>query len=435
MKTIALIYPRISFERDYPTNWIPFSILSLGGSFKGSNFRIRLFDEHVTPAEEILKELANDSLFVIGLSIMTGGGQIANALHLAKLLKQEHPQAITVFGGPHANVLPEQTVEHELVDYVLCGSGQTAFRSLVEKLDQRQSLDDFPGLYFHKNGKTRTPAQKRAVIKELTEYDFDLLDIAQYIKPDKIIADRTLNYISSQGCPYGCGFCYENIYGRKYHTLGSGLVERDLAIYAKNYNVHGIKFYDADFFINFERSSSIIQSLKAYGLAWAASIHPRDILCQQHGARNRLLEELAGSSCKRLLMGMESGNDRILQEVIKKKASTKDYLQIARIIGDYEIVGSYAFMIGFPGETRREYEDTCELIERLRDLKIPLETKLHLYLPYPGTPLFQAAVEAGFAPPNGLEGWSQYNYYKAMTPWIDKSLEQLVHRYTHLKNM
>ncbi len=432
MKTIALIQPKIEFEENYPCSWIPFSILAVASSLPQNLFDIRIFDEQYVNAQEIRQSLKSADVLVIAVSIMTGGGQIENALKIVRLLKQDHPFAVNVFGGPHANVLPEQTAQCTEVDYVISGLGQVAFRELVEALDKNLPVEKIDGVYRREGDKVLIPKNPKATVSFLPPYRFELINPNPYIKYDSTIASRTLNYISSQGCPYGCRFCYENFYDRKYFRLKANLVEKDMRLYAEQFHVNGVKFYDADFFINRKVCDEIVFQLKDYNLAWAASIHPNDILCYQEGARNSLLNFISVNGCKRLLMGLESGNDRVLKEIINKRIDSKAYRLIAKTVADYGIIGSYTFVVGFPGETAEEYEDTFSLVEELWALQVPLETKIHIYLPYPGTPLFKEVIRLGYKPPKKLADWSSYNYYKAMTPWTDESLEEKLKWYTKM---
>ena len=432
MKTIALIHPKINFKDNYPCSWIPFSILSIGSNLRRDRFRVCLFDENCTDRTEIFRSLANQDVLLAGISIMTGGGQIRNGLEIAAGIRQAHPKAKIVFGGPHVNVLPEQTLAHPLVDYVICGMGQETFSGLADCLHDGKSPKGLPGLYVKKGSGILYPDILKATLKRLTPYDFSLINPELYVKYDATISERTLNYIASQGCPYACRFCYESNYGRKYYGMRSEFVRRDIALYAEQFRVDGIKFYDADFFIHQEGYSATIRQLKAYGLKWAASIHPNDILRCQCGASNTLLKLVSESQCTRLLMGMESGSNRILQDIIHKNTKAEDYITLARIIADYGILGSYTFMVGFPGETESEYDETFDLVQRLWDLHVPIETKIHIYLPYPGTPLFAEAVSLGHKPPDDLESWSDYNYYKSMTPWTNHSLEERLQTFTRM---
>lgn len=432
MKTIILIHPAIDFKDHYPCSWIPFSVLSIGSVIPSLQFHVLIFDENCITKKEIYDTIQGEDVFLVGFSIMTGGGQIANAMEIARNIRKMFPNVFCVFGGPHVNVLPEQTVQCEEVDYAICGPGQNSFPLLANALLNHEVPDGIPGLYYCINGKVVRPQNIQAYINKLTPYNFNLINPENYIKYDATIAERTLNYIASQGCPYGCSFCYEYVYDRKYHQMALEFVCRDMELYAKEFGVTGIKFYDADFFINLEFCKTVIRTLQELDLSWAASIHPRDILNHQKGSHNHLLDIIKKSRCTRLLMGMESGSNRILHDVINKRVDVEDYRLIAQTIAEYGLLGSYTFMVGFPGETPKEIEQTFTLIHSLWDLNIPIETKVHIYLPYPGTPLYDQAIKLGFKAPKKLADWSNFNYYKSMTPWTDLSLEKRVAEYTRM---
>jgi anaerobic magnesium-protoporphyrin IX monomethyl ester cyclase len=76
------------------------------------------------------------------------------------------------------------------------------------------------------------------------------------------------------------------------------------------------------------------------------------------------------------------------------------------------IVPHYSFMAGFPGETRVDFEETVRLMDRLKqENPEALIWKINRYTPYPGTKLFDVAVQGGFRPPATFEGWSRVHFY------------------------
>ena len=131
-------------------------------------------------------------------------------------------------------------------------------------------------------------------------------------------------------------------------------------------------------------------------------------------------------------MGIESGNDRILKDVVDKGVSKDDMFFVAQEISKCGILGSYTFIVGFPGESYEEQEETFDFIKRLWQLTPRPETRVHIYTPYPGTQLYEEAVSLGFVPPKELGGWSDFDYYKALTPWTDKLLEKRVADFTSM---
>jgi radical SAM superfamily enzyme YgiQ (UPF0313 family) len=206
-------------------------------------------------------------------------------------------------------------------------------------------------------------------------------------------------------------------------------VASDIDYFLVKFNINGIKFYDADWFIDPKRAEVLIETLTDFSINWAASIHPNDILSSIKN-KKPLLAKLSKSKCKRLLMGIESGNDHVLLDIINKRVTKTDIYRIAQEVAHYGILGSYTFMVGFPGETEDEQQDTFDFIGKLWCLNPRPETRVHIYTPYPGTPLYTDALSHDFIPPSNLEDWSDFDYYKAQTPWVNKSLEQKVTAWT-----
>lgn len=429
---IILVYPRIQFESNYPCSWIPYSVLAIASSMPKDEVDIIIFDENRKSLSEFIALLQLvDGLLCIGFSIMTGGGQIGHAIKLAEVAKSICPNVTTVFGGPHVNVLPEETLRHPIVDIVLSGPGQTSFPLLAKALKGKATFEQVPGLLMKSNGILIHGGANELNLSTLVPYDFGFVDINDYIQCDSTISERTTNYISTQGCAYKCRFCYETSYGRKYSKLPCEAVISDIKRFNLISSVDGIKFYDSDWFIDPRRAEKLIDELTLLDISWAASVHPRDVL-RAIANKQPLLEKLAKSNCKRLLMGVESGNDRVLSEIVNKGVTSDEMFQVAQAIAEHGILGSYTFIVGFPGESYEEQEDTFEFIKTLWQFSPRPETRVHIYAPYPGTPLYEEALSMGFIPPQDLIGWSEFDYYKAQTPWTDKMLEQRVKDFTSM---
>jgi radical SAM superfamily enzyme YgiQ (UPF0313 family) len=141
---------------------------------------------------------------------MTGGGQIRNALHLSSIIKSFSSKTKIVFGGPHVNVLPEETLKNQYIDAVLFGPGQNSFPLFIRALINNAEYQNVPGLIMKINNELLYGIENNLSNQDLLPYCFDFVDICQYIQKDSTIADRTVNYISTQGCAFSCRFCYEN---------------------------------------------------------------------------------------------------------------------------------------------------------------------------------------------------------------------------------
>jgi anaerobic magnesium-protoporphyrin IX monomethyl ester cyclase len=418
---VILVYPKIDHEKDYVYFWMPFSLLTVAKPMLDHDLcEVLLFDgnqQDLNAWEQLLDDHLSETL-CIGVSVMTGGGQIGHALELVRRVRARPRAPLVVFGGPHVNVLAEQTAHHPLVDAVLVGPGHRSMPALVEALMDRGALTDVPGLLAFRDGTMISGPANPPTVEELGRYPWQLIDVPAYVRDDPTVAARTLNYVSSLGCVYRCQFCYELFYKRRYSAMGAVDLVDDIEELQRRYAINGVKFYDADWFINPKRAVRFCEEVIARGmnLSWAASINPNDII-KARRTQADLLGKVAASGCSRLLMGMESGSDRVLREVVRKEVTRRDLLEVAREIARNGILGSYTFIVGFPGESQEEVEETYSLIEELRELEPMPETRVHLFAPYPGTPLYEEALKYGFSPPTSLEGWSHFDYYESQTPW------------------
>jgi radical SAM superfamily enzyme YgiQ (UPF0313 family) len=214
-KAIILVYPRIAFEDNYPCSWIPYSILSIASALdKKNGIDVIIFDQNRKDENEFcsIVNKYRDILLCVGFSIMTGGGQIKNALQLASIVSMINPEIQIVFGGPHVNVMPEETLRNNLVDVVLAGLGQESLPRFITALQENKGFENIPGLIMKTAGGLLYGSDNNLENKQLTPYHFDLINVECYVQKDNTIAERTINYISTQGCAYSCRFCYETNY-------------------------------------------------------------------------------------------------------------------------------------------------------------------------------------------------------------------------------
>lgn len=436
-RTVVLVYPKIDYEDNYKFNWTPFSVLALAGVLEQRGFVPVVLDQNMIPDSDMIGKIEPhlDEALCVGFSIMTGGGQIGHALQLAAQVRDLRPDLPLVWGGPHVSALPEQTAAHELVDIAVAGQGDIVIAELANAFAAGTAVSGIPGVYMKSaTGGECTPVHVRQLIRkeDLPMYPWHLVQPANYIRDDVTINSRTFGYVSSQGCPYRCRFCYEfGAYNAWWSGFEAERIIQDIETLVCNFGVNGVKFYDADFFVKPSRLRRYCELVQARELSihWAGSANPHDIL--RMNKTDGGLDLIRETGCTRILMGMESGSDRIL-ELIDKRVTSDQLRLVARIIADYGIIGSFTFIVGFPGETVADLDATIDLIEYVHAVSPQHETRLHIFAPYPGTPLYEMSLEYGFVPHTALGSWSDYNYYRPQTPWVSEEMEQLIREYTRL---
>jgi tRNA-2-methylthio-N6-dimethylallyladenosine synthase len=117
--------------------------------------------------------------------------------------------------------------------------------------------------------------------------------------------------------------------------------------------------------------------------------HPNDLsddLIQAHGALPQLMPYLH--------LPVQSGSDRILRLMNRKHGRAKYFDLVERLrAARPDLALSSDFIVGFPGETERDFEDTLDLVRRVGFAS----AFAFAYSPRPGTP---AATMANAVPPH-----------------------------------
>ncbi|MCZ7584699.1 MAG: hypothetical protein M5R36_15930 [Deltaproteobacteria bacterium] len=85
----------------------------------------------------------------------------------------------------------------------------------------------------------------------------------------------------------------------------------------------------------------------------------------------------------------------------------------------------------FSGESWANIKQTLALmLELVGTNRYARATPMHLYAPYPGTPLFDEAVAQGWEKPATLEEWAAVDFHSGELPWLDEETKRRLRRMT-----
>jgi len=151
--------------------------------------------------------------------------------------------------------------------------------------------------------------------------------------------------------------------------------------------------------ISEEYTKKFCKTLKksGLGLKWYTA-------ARYHTLNKKIIDMIAESNCKKILLGVESGSLRI-QKLNSKLIELEKAIKIAKILRGKKIFLTNAYIFGHPTETIQELKKTIKFIK-----KIPADENLiQLYRPMPGTPYFKICEENGkIKMPNNLEDWEGF---------------------------
>ena len=422
---VVLVHPKTLHERNYRNFWITYSVLSIGSQLTNNGYDVKIIDNNFEQRSpnEIVSELTRPDL--VGVSTMIGH-QISEGLDFAAKIKERFPRTTTVFGGSAPTILPEQFLGSDYVDIVVRGQGEQTSLETAEALKEKKGLENISGISYKNNDRKAVHNNPRTPISRdfFAAYNYLLVDPKDYIRSDEHISNRVLNHVSSQGCPFGCGFCSEVVlYNKKWSSESLERMMQEVRELVEIHKADGIKFYDANFFVNKKRALSFAEKVKKRGwnIQWAASAHPKNLLV----LNNDELRTISESGCSRILIGAESGNNEELK-YINKDMTTEDVLEIARRLGSVGIHGSFTVIVGYPGFPEENIARTLDFGRKIASISQLHEIKAHIYAPYPGTPLYQDAIRQGFVDPKTLDDWANYDYYEVQTPWLRSEVTQQI---------
>ncbi|NQU17429.1 MAG: B12-binding domain-containing radical SAM protein [Candidatus Saganbacteria bacterium] len=391
------------------TSFQPLSVLSLAARLQDKGYNPIIFDSAVESFEELKKRVNFDELLCLGVSSWSGP-QIKKGIEASKYVKKNNKDVLVVWGGIHASLLPEQTVESDYVDVVVRGEGDEAF---LEILSNIKNLRDIKGIVYKEGGKIkRNPDRDFMKLTQQEVSSYELLNLKKYGFGD------VLYYITSKGCPYGCIFCYNLAFNkRKWRAKSPELVLSDLDYLVKKFNPRYVVFSEDNFFVDFGRAEKIMRGFieKGFKFKWHTTCRA-DYLCKFDDSYLKLISE---SGCKSFNVGGESGSPRIL-ELIKKQITPEQIILSAKKCKKHGIDAIYSFMAGVPSETKEEQEVTFKLIQKLWDMDVPVNGYF-ISTAVPGTPLFEMIKKYNIELPDSLEGWSTWQAYvddEKGTPWL-----------------
>lgn len=413
MKKVILYHPKTNHEHNYRFYWIPYSLLSIAPKLIENGYQVEIYDGNVD--ESFQNIVIDDDVICVGVSTMIGH-QIVGAIRFTEYVRSKRNIPI-IWGGPLASVLPRIVLESGYPDYILRGSGDESFFKLVKDIDEGNDIDDYVGRRVGNEineGRIVFCADRN----RLPRYNYDIIQAENYIQSDPHIADRVLNYVSSQGCPFQCGFCTEvAIYDSKWSGIESKRIFDDVQFLTKKYQLTGIKFYDSNFFVNKQRVMEFAKLLldNNLNIKWAASAHPNNL----KKFTDEEFQILSNSGLTRILIGAESGSQDEL-DFVKKGIKLQDVEDISYMLNKNKIRASFTFITGYPTFPESNADVTLDFAKKLATLYPFHEFKVHIFLPFPGTRLYDLSVEKGFTVPTTLEEWSQLDYYEKCNPWVSQ---------------
>lgn len=318
------------------------------------------------------------------------------AVDVAAAVKAAYPDVKVILGGPHAQASSEGVLGDNpgMFDYVCYGEGELAFESLLGCLSGETGLDKLIGWRFVENGEivTAPPA--------ISPDNIDPFGHPSEVVPaewiplyhEKILAFKELpmfSVMSSRGCPFQCSFCstprkFIEIYQRRvrYHSIE--WIKEELDILQSRFGVREVIFVDDTFNLKKPRVMEFCDMMIKRGrMTWSCNF-------EANIADYEMMKKMREAGCWSIMVGGESGSDRMLLFVTK--GVTRAQLElVGRYANEIGIVSRISFILGLPSDTVESVEETIDFVSH-SDIHFPY---FQLYVPLPGTRMYGQLAEYG----------------------------------------
>ncbi len=402
------------------TPFEPLGLLYIAAVVRDAGHEVSVIDAYVErlKSEQIMSRVKATNPDVIGMTTFTSNGAIIHAL--GQTIRRELPHTKVVFGNVHAGIYAKQYLQEGCCDLVVHGEGEFTFLEILKAFEENK--DDYshiPAVSFIRNGEYCNTGKVQHISNlEIIPFPArDLVDRSLYKTPEFNIlpADGDIigkHMFTSRGCPYRCTFCVvHNDKKPRNNEISRAVDEMEMLI--QEYQANYLFFMDSLFISNKKRVIALCEEMKRrhLNIRWGCEAHVRYI-------DKELVENMADAGCHDMSFGIESGVQRLLDNV-KKGTTIKRIEHGIRTVKNHSgIKVSGLFIIGLPGETE---EDTLETIKFAT--KLPLDTaQFSILVPYPGSPLFNELAEkgelnTGIRPDGTLDtsAWMRYSSYISYT--------------------
>jgi radical SAM superfamily enzyme YgiQ (UPF0313 family) len=289
---------------------------------------------------------------LLGLSV--NRGNLPASMYTFKLAKQLKPDIYTVIGGPvFSQTLNIDTEDFEYfknltkpyIDKIVVGEGEQLFLKLLKGEFSRE---------------------KRVVT--IQDNQDALLDITQAPEPD--FSDLNLDFYpdlaayTSRSCPYQCSFCSETVYWGRYRKKKAIQVVKELTHLYHTY--HRQLFLMCDSLLNpiiTELAKELTEndSDSDYSIYWDGYLRVDKASCKPE---NTLQWRRGG--LYRVRLGIESGSQEVLR-LMGKQLTLEQIRKTISALAEAGIKTTTYWVLGHPGETQANFQETMDLIEDLRD--------------------------------------------------------------------
>lgn len=373
---VLFVYPNVHLLPQ-----INHGIVALAAALKEKGHRVNLLHLTTPGTEGILKTVSDFNPGIICFSLTEN--QWPYAEMAAKQVKK-HFSTKVFMGGPLPSAYPEIINESESFDGICLGEADLSLIELIDNIENG-NYESTKGFWFRHE-------------KDIIRNGFSdiIADLDTLAFPDYSIFDvkAVLNYPAfsfSRGCPFDCTYCcapkFRSIYGQnKIRFKSIARVMDEIGALVKKYNPSHLIFDDDTFMKSRQWFGDFCAEYpRRFKLPFYCNTRP-ELVTPEACAK------LKDAGCRCLSIGIESGSLRVRKEILNRHLTEAQIIDAFRFARDSGLETASFNMVGIPGETPVDFQDTIRVNQRI----LPDVAQISIFYPYRGTRLGDLCYANGY---------------------------------------
>ncbi len=341
----------------------PLGILYISAYLKENGFDNKIFDTTFSSKSELKNYLIEEKpdYIAIYVNLMTK----LNVLEIIRFIKSNESinKAKIILGGPEIRYNASDLLEHG-ADFVVIGEGEETTLELITKLEMKNGSDykNIKGIGFKDSSGKITFNAERTLISDIDSLPMpnrNGINIGNYQaawkKRHKLDA---VSVSTMRGCPYTCRWCSRAVYGLSYRRRSPKKVVEELLQIKGEYNPDTIWFVDDVFTISHKWLSGFNEELKKNSLKIKY-----ECITRADRMNENVIKTMKESGCFRVWIGAESGSQKII-DVMDRRVKVEKVREMIQLSRKYGIEAGTFIMLGYPGETERDIEETINHLKK-----------------------------------------------------------------------
>jgi len=268
---------------------------------------------------------------------------------------------IMVVGGLHPSSAPIKTIKNEGIDVVVVGEGEHTMAEIASCIEREKNLKEVKGIIF-KKGKKIISNGPRSPVEDLDSLPYPARHLVDWKKYNITFSHfgkqyPVLEMLATRGCLFNCSFCSINNIAKGWRKRDPTKIIDEIEYCFDRYGKKAVEFEDAIFTGNRIFPESICNEILKRGLdfKWLATGRV-DVVSKD------LINLMSEAGCVKMFFGLESGSQRILNEVVGKNITVEQSKKTLEWCINANIEPLFSFIIGHPTETKEDLKKTINLI-------------------------------------------------------------------------